>query len=54
MKNFMGVINTAVMAASLIGIIWCLVAGWFSTAWLWVIPLIYSWWNILAIIEEDR
>ena len=52
MKPFMLVVNVVVFLISLIGIVGHLVMGQFGTAWLCVIPLVYSWWNCLAIEEE--
>ena len=52
MKGIMAVVNVVVFLISLISIVAHLFTSQFGTAWLCVIPLIYSWWNLLAIEEE--
>lgn len=52
MKGLMLTVNTILILGSILGIIWHLIAGQFGTAWLCVIPLIYGYFNCIAI-EED-
>lgn len=53
MKGLMVTINMVLVLGSIVGIIWHLIVGQFGTAWLCVIPLVYGWWNCLAITEDE-
>ena len=52
MKNVMISINMTIILGSITGVLWHLVIGQFGIAWLCVIPLLYGWFNCVAIDEE--
>lgn len=52
MKNLMLSINAILILGSAVGVLWHLIAGQFGVAWLCVIPLLYGWFNCVAIDEE--
>ena len=52
MPEFMCIINILTLLVSVSFTIVNLIFGNFGTAWLWVIPLLYSWFNLIAINEE--
>lgn len=53
MKNAMCIINLTVSILSFIGVIVSLVTAHFGYAWLWVIPMVYGIFNIIAIIIDE-
>ena len=52
MQEFMCIINILTLMVSVCFIVMNLIFSNFGTAWLWVIPLLYSWFNLIAINEE--
>ena len=52
MKGLMITINLVLVLGSAFGILWHLIMGQFGIAWLCVLPLLYGWFNCVAIDEE--